>query len=311
MYSWVKHSLFVLWIFAAMTVSAVAEEAGYYGLGRAATEEEIAGWDIDVRPDGVGLPAGSGSVEDGELLYEEKCSTCHGSFGEGEGRWPILAGGEGTLDEEKPEKTVGSYWPYASTLWDYIHRAMPFTAPQSLSDDETYALTAYVLYLNDIVDEEFVLTQESFQEIEMPNKDGFFIDPRPDVITEACMSECKDPDSIKVTSAIKGITPIEHLNKNKQTEEKLEEISEVSGQGAAVYEKSCVICHGQGIAGAPKIGDKEAWKKRISNGMDSLVKNASEGFTGDTGVMPAKGGNSELSDDDVAMAVAYMVEQSR
>ncbi len=93
-----------------------------------ATEEEIAGWDIDVRPDGLGLPEGSGSVEDGEMLYEDKCASCHGSFGEAVGRYPVLAGGFDTLTEARPEKTVGSFWPYASTLWDYIHRAMPFTA---------------------------------------------------------------------------------------------------------------------------------------------------------------------------------------
>ena len=100
----------------------------------------IAGWDIDVRPDGVGLPEGSGSVEDGEMLYEMQCAECHGSFGEGVGRYPVLAGGEGTLREERPERTVGSYWPYTSPLFDYIYRAMPFTQPESLSADETYAI---------------------------------------------------------------------------------------------------------------------------------------------------------------------------
>ena len=94
--------------------------AGPLGIGSTATPEMIAGWDIDIRPDGVGLPPGQGSVAAGEPLYEAKCASCHGLFGEGEGRWPVLAGGEGTLDTLHPEKTVGSYWPYASTLWDYI-----------------------------------------------------------------------------------------------------------------------------------------------------------------------------------------------
>ncbi len=133
-----------------------------YSIGKTAEPEVIAGWDIDVRPDGQGLPDGSGSVEDGEELFEEKCSMCHGSFGEGEGQWPKLAGGEGSLTEARPTKTVGSFWPYASTLWDYINRAMPFPAPQSLKADEVYAITAYVLNMNEIVDDEFVLTKDNF-----------------------------------------------------------------------------------------------------------------------------------------------------
>ena len=112
---------------AAMPASA---KDGQYGIGTPATASEVAGWDIDIRPDGKGLPTGSGSVEDGEMMYEEKCASCHGSFGEGVGRYPVLSGGEGTLTEERPEKTIGSFWPYASTLWDYIHRAMPFPQPQ-------------------------------------------------------------------------------------------------------------------------------------------------------------------------------------
>ena len=128
-----------------------AVSAGPLGIGSEATAEMIAGWDIDIRPDGLGLPDGEGSVAEGEGLYEAKCASCHGLFGEGAGRWPVLAGGEGTLDTLHPEKTVGSYWPYASTLWDYIHRAMPYPAPQSLTDDETYSISAYVLYLNDVV----------------------------------------------------------------------------------------------------------------------------------------------------------------
>ena len=181
-------------------------EAGQYGIGKPATAEEIAGWDIDIRPDGKGLPPGSGSVEDGEMMYEAKCASCHGSFGEGVGRYPILSGGEGTLTEPRPEKTVGSFWPYASTLWDYIHRAMPFTQPQSLSDDEVYAITAYVLYLNDLVEDDFVLTPETFTSIEMPNQDGFFLDDRPDTSNTTCMKDCKDPASVKIISEPEMVT---------------------------------------------------------------------------------------------------------
>jgi cytochrome c5 len=226
-----------------------------------------------------------------------------------------LAGGFGTLKADRPEKTVGSYWPYASTLWDYIHRAMPFTAPQSLTNDETYALTAYVLYLNDIVDEEFELTQANFVEIDMPNKDGFFIDTRPDVKNIACMKDCKDPSTIKITSAIKGITPLQHVEKRKkanQSDATAEEKTATTepSQGAMIYKNSCFVCHDQGVAGAPKLGDKAMWEKRISQGSKLLEKHAIEGFSGESGVMPAKGGNLALTEEEVIAAVAYMVEQS-
>jgi len=180
--------------------SAVVQEAGHYGYGKTASANEIAGWDIDIRPDGLGLPEGGATAEDGEMLYEDLCASCHGSFGEGVGRYPVLAGGEGTLSQARPEKTVGSFWPYASTLWDYIHRAMPYAAPESLSDEEVYAITAYVLYLNDLIDYEFELTKDNLASIDMPNKDGFFLDDRPDAINEQCMSNCKDPSTIEITS---------------------------------------------------------------------------------------------------------------
>ena len=149
-------------------------------------------------------------MEDGELLFEAQCAQCHGSFGEGVGRYPALAGGEGSLTDSRPKKTVGSYWRYASTLWDYIHRAMPYTQPQSLSDDEVYAVTAYVLYLNDLVDEDFVLNAKSLPQIRLPNEDGFIPDTRPDTHNERCMEVCRDPAQVRIQSqaaAQHGDTP--------------------------------------------------------------------------------------------------------
>ena len=188
--------------------AAAAEEIGD-GLGRIATEAEIAGWDIDVRPDGQGLPEGSGAVLDGEAVYLEQCAACHGDFGEGAGRFPVLMGGDGTLASHDPVKTIGSYWPYASTLWDYVHRAMPFGNAQSLSDDDVYAVTAYLLYLNDIVDEDFVLTRDNLAEIAMPNRDGFITeDPRPDVpAAEPCMTDCAGEIEIIGRARILDVTP--------------------------------------------------------------------------------------------------------
>ena len=209
------------------------------------------------------------------------------------------------MNHERPEKTVGSYWPYASTLWDYTRRAMPFTAPQSLTADETYAITAYVLYLNEIVDEDFVLTKENFSTIKMPNEPNFFEDDRPDVKNTACMKDCKDPASIKVVSTIAGVTPLEHL------EEGAAEAASENTHGKAIYDQSCAVCHDHGVAGAPKTGDADVWGDRIATGTEMLVKRAITGYVGDEGVMPPKGGNMSLSDEDVAEAVHYMIEKSQ
>lgn len=187
---------------------AFAEPAGHYAIGEPATPEQIEAWDIDVRPDGQGLPPGSGTVNEGMAVYENQCASCHGVFGEGMGRYPALSGGEGTLTEDRPEKTVGSYWPYASTLWDYVHRAMPFYAPQSLSDDQVYAVVAYVLNLNYIVDDDFVADQDTLSEVAMPNHAGFiWEDVRPDSDNPRCMTDCDV--SVEVTNSAEGknLTP--------------------------------------------------------------------------------------------------------
>ena len=159
------------------TASVSAES---FGLGHPPTPAELKAWDIDVRGDGAGLPPGHGGVAQGKTLFADKCAGCHGDKGQG-GVGPALAGGQGTLATAKPVKTVGSYWPYAPTLYDYIHRAMPFNAPQSLTPDETYALTAYVLNLNNIVPVGAVMDRVSLPKVEMPNRHGFTSDPRPDV----------------------------------------------------------------------------------------------------------------------------------
>ena len=152
-----------------------------FGLGTLATAEQIAGWDIDVRPDGKGAPIGSGTAADGEEVYAERCAGCHGDFGEGVDRWPVLAGGLGSLVTADPVKTVGSYWPYASTVYDYVYRAMPFGEAQSLTHDETYQVVAYILYMNDVIDDEFALSNETIGSVKMPNQNGFMLpDPRPD-----------------------------------------------------------------------------------------------------------------------------------
>ena len=292
-------------------------EHALFGLGEEATSAQIAGWDIDVRPDGLGLPEGEGSVEDGEMHYEDKCASCHGTFGEGEGRWPKLAGGLGTLSQERPDKTVGSYWPYASTLWDYIRRAMPFSAPQSLAVDEVYAITAYVLNLNDLVDDDFVLSRDNFSTIEMPNKDGFFVDDRPDVKNPRCLSDCIDPATIKIVETIAGITPTAHI-KEGGTDARAYSEGETEGEqgvadsaGKTLHDSACKICHGSGVAGAPVTGNGDDWQERIKQDKALIYQHAIEGFQGDSGEMPAKGGQAQLDDNAVKAAVDYMLEKSR
>ncbi|WP_421858803.1 c-type cytochrome [Oricola sp.] len=190
------------------------DHGGAFRLGRLASEDEVAAWDIDIRPDGMGLPVGQGTVADGEVLYTDNCAVCHGDFGEAVGRWPVLAGGQDTLADERPEKTVGSYWPYLSTVYDYVRRAMPFGNARSLSDDDVYAITAYLLYLNDIVDdEEFELSNENFGEVRLPNEANFIPDGRDDEghyaeKAEPCMNDCKPgPVEITMRARVLDVTP--------------------------------------------------------------------------------------------------------
>lgn len=181
-------------------------------LGRAALADEVAAWNIDVRPDGQGLPVGSGDVTTGEEIFSANCAVCHGDFGEGVGRWPVLAGGAGSLTSDRPVKTIGSYWPYLSTVYDYIHRAMPFGNAQSLSDDDVFAITAYLLYSNDLVADDFVLSNENFNDIKMPNQPNFIADDRPTVeLTkfsgDVCMTNCKATVEITGRAAVVDVTP--------------------------------------------------------------------------------------------------------
>ena len=198
---------------AAEVATPASAPAGGFNLGRDALPEEIAAWDIDIRPDGLGLPVGSGDVFTGEEVFVEKCAACHGDFGEAVGRWPQLAGGQGTLANRDPVKTIGSYWPYLSTVYDYVNRAMPFGEAQSLEPDEIYAITAYLLYVNDIVDEDFTLSSDNFLEVEMPNADNFFMDDRAEtelplfVSADVCMENCKDSVEITMHASVLDVTP--------------------------------------------------------------------------------------------------------
>lgn len=162
------------WIATVATGLACATPCGAQSpmLGEPVTDEELAEIDYAVLPDGRGLPSGSGTATEGKEVYERHCLSCHGASG-ADGINDRLVGGHGTIDSTRPEKTVGSYWPYATTLFDYIRRAMPYQAPGSLSADEIYGLTAYVLFLNEIVDEDERLNPDTLPAVEMPNHENF------------------------------------------------------------------------------------------------------------------------------------------
>jgi len=196
MSSWLKYMLLAGCVAAAGNSLA---DSARYGYGSTPTEAEIKAWDIDVGPDGKGLPAGHGTATQGEETYLQYCSACHGEFGEGVGRYPSLIGGENSLDQDRPRKTVGSFWPYAPILWDYINRSMPFGNAQSLEPDQVYAIVAYILNMNDLIEADTVMDQHSLPRVKMPNRNGFIPDPRPDVRSKACMNNCKD--KIEITSS--------------------------------------------------------------------------------------------------------------
>lgn len=197
---------------AIVTKAAASAPVKKLGLGREAHADEVAAWDTDVRPDGAGLPVGKGSVKEGEALYLERCATCHGEFGEAVGRWPVIAGGRGSMKSENPEKTVGSFWPFASTTFDYIKRAMPYGNARSLSDDEVYAITAFILNMNDIVKDDFVLSKENFSALKMPNVGAFYDDDREQTEkhfwnANPCMSSCKSETKVTGRARMIDVTP--------------------------------------------------------------------------------------------------------
>lgn len=199
----VERTIALLALLLALPVSA---QQPWSTFGRPATPAEIAAWDIDVRPDGKGLPKGRGSVVQGRDVYDVKCATCHGEFGENN-QFLQIAGGIGSLASDQPVRTTGSKLNHATTLWDYINRSMPFQAPKSLTADEVYALTAYVLHLNDILPEDTVLDERSILTVQMPNRDGYTTrhgfmtrDGTPDVHSLRCLHDC-EPE-VRISSSL-------------------------------------------------------------------------------------------------------------
>ncbi len=233
---------------AALSVAlsaGVAPAAGEYGLGTPATAEQIAGWDIDVRPDGVGLPPGRGTAEQGERIYGEQCARCHGEFGEGAGNYPVLMGGIGSLTRDRPLKTIGSYWPYATTVFDYVRRAKPFGHAQTLDNDQVYALTALLLHLNELVAYEEVMDATTLPAVQMPNRDGFIEDDRPDTpLGEPCMRDCRGPVTVVVGKArVIDVTPEEAPEDADAAGVDVARAEQADpARGEKVF-RQCAVCH--------------------------------------------------------------------
>jgi len=309
--------------------------------GKVATKNEQIAWDIDIMADGHGLPAGEGSVEFGDEVYEEKCVSCHGDFGAGDGLYPAFTHGNAyemqktltsqrvTGTESGPKRNFGSYWPHLSTAWWYIKTGMPHQAPMSLTNDETYALTAYLLYINEIkvngeiIDEDFVLSRENFTDIVMPNVDGF--EPKIDGPkgqdnardyfnntanygngSRDCMKDCIDgePKIQRIKNVIEDFEPA--LSSKRSLPAKKAD-AKPAHPGKATYDKSCAMCHATDSMGAPAVGDKVAWGALLKEGKDKIYHNAIHGKGG----MPPKGGAMALSDDQVKEIVDYMIEESK
>jgi len=316
-----------------------AAAKGGFTLGRTPTANEEKAWDIDVMPDGTGLPAGKGTVEEGDEIYEAKCASCHFDFGTGGAGYPALQKGnayEGqesltnqrlTPDDDGPTRVFGTYWPQASTLWWYIKTGMPHPAPMTLTNDEVYALSAYILSINEmkvgdeLIEDEFELNQDNFKKIVMPNKDGFvpkidgpkgpdnvrafFADTKNYGNGTRCMKNCFDGKAELSRISGAGISDYEpKISMKKELPPKAEGSAPKPGQKA--YEASCSVCHATDAMGAPPVGNKEAWVAVLKKGIDAVYANAIGGVNG----MPAKGGTS-LDDAEMKKIVDYMVEASK
>lgn len=338
-----------------------------YNNGRKATKLEVKVWNLDVRPDGEGLPmydmkhgkpvmedgkpkVAQGSVEWGEELYDAQCAMCHGEFGAGGKGYPTLAGGDvadlhiqrlnpadNPPNPDVALKTIGSYWPYASTLYWYIQESMPFTAPKTLTNSETYAITAFLLSSNGItvggeeMDEEFVLNKENFGKIEMPNASGFY----PEVDTKdphqgpknmqkllsdptiygkgtRCMKDCIKEPVEDLLLRIK-VDLIPNVNEPLSTERSWKEPAKAapaSGADPVVvdnYATYCSACHANKAIGAPVVGDKDAWEEVMEKGLDEVYTNGIDGIN----AMPPMGTAMSLPVEDFKKIVDYMISESK
>jgi S-disulfanyl-L-cysteine oxidoreductase SoxD len=320
-----------------------ATEKGGYAYGRTPTANELKAWDTTVTPWHL-PPKGEGTAAQGSEIYDAKCVMCHGDFGSGGGGYPALSKGNAYdeikslkhqrtgPDMEGPVRVFGDYWPQASTLWWYIKEGMPHPDTRSLTDDEVYALVAYILQLNEMeidgveVDDDYVLNQETFAKIEMPNKNGFepvidgpngpdnvrmfFDNPanfggRKVPASGRCMHDCQLPTAkvVKIKIETKDFMPPLSQVRDMPKEEG---VSAADAEAKNTYEQSCAVCHGAAGMGAPVFGDKKAWAAVVGKGMDTVYANAINGIN----AMPPKGG-TDLPDNKFKAVVDYMINHSK
>lgn len=313
------------------------QKAKDFGYGRTPTKNEIDAWNIDVMYYGEGLPEGEGSVEDGDELFDEKCAMCHGDFGAGGLGYPTIAAstpGTGSLKNQRvfgkadgPERVIGTYWPYASTLFWYTQSAMPFPHPKSLSNDEVYALVAYMLSINGVeidgeeLEDEYVLDREKFLKIVMPNVNGFEPEIRgKDGIENVrtyynnfsnygngtrCMTDCikGEPNVVRIKFAIDDFEPPLSTVRKLPDEPETKAIS----YGQKIYEANCAVCHATDMMGAPEVGNRDAWTAVTAKGIEKVYHNAINGING----MPPKGGVMDLTDKQLKEVVDYMISESK
>ena len=284
-----------------------------YGFGKPATPQEIAGWDIDVRPDGKGLPKGRGSVAEGQAIYDQKCASCHGTFGESNS-YLQLAGGVGTLASDQPMRTTGSKLNYATTLWDYINRAMPFDAPQTLAPNEVYALTAYVLNLNDIVPADAVLDQDSLPKLRMPNRDGFTTrhgfmarDGKPDTHNTACMKDCAR--EVLLSSEMPDYARDQHGNLAEQMRGGAAPAAAPAAKSGLELAKAaaCTACHGVSdrIVG-PGFREVAAKYASVPDAAGRLTAKVKAGGSGAWGAVPMPP-QPQIKDADARALVEWIL----
>lgn len=293
-----------------------------FNLGEKATKEHLAAWNTDVRPDGKGLPQGSMTVEEGAEVYSAKCAVCHGEFGEGVGKFPVLTGGKGTLNlhpnsggDPAPLKTLGSYLPYIAPMFWYVQTAMPLMEPKSLSNDQVYGILGYLLQVNEIqvngqdIEDDTVIDAAFIKAVHMPNEKGFEYNNlrEPDTKNTRCMKDCVQ-GKLEVVTVNPEATVVEpEFGEERYFYGEIQAESGHGGPGAANYEAYCAGCHGEGIAGAPKLGDTGAWADIAAQSLETTLANAING----KGAMPPKGGATDLTDEQVKEIVEYMVNESK
>lgn len=344
MFRWNSARIFIFVLAAGVCMQAVAQSSKppYPGVGRAATPDEIAAWDIDVRGDFKGLPPGSGSVAKGEVLWEAKCTSCHGAFGESNQMFPPLIGGitpedikngrVAALAKGGEQRTTVMKLSRISTLWDYINRAMPWNAPKTLAVDEVYALTAYLLNQGNIVPDSFVLSDKNMAEVQalLPNRNGLtrahgLWDTRgkPDVSAKACMKDCgpepritsKLPDHAQgshgdLVAQNRLVGPVRAVGLPGSAGGSIVAPAPPTGDPAReLAEKNgCLSCHAprQRVVG-PAFAEIAA-KYRADSGAESRlmakVKSGGQGVWGSVAMPPF----ANLQDQDLRMLVRWILK---